>query len=170
MANAFWNFVLNKGWAGESLSREETIQRLNPLLRRHIELNHSYDYLIVHLDGDEASEQMGRFQKVARNDVGKVRETILSSGGVPHSGIDLEPDDIALDGGRDEMFDQLMEQEQALLDHIEEEQSLSGREHHMRTKAILENLHKNSQERLNFLKTQRKTQPTEVHERSANDS
>ena len=159
MANAFWNFVLNKGWAGKSLSREATVERLNPLLRRHIELNHSYDYLMVQLDDDEASEQMGRFQKIARNDVGKVRETILSSGGVAYSGIDLEPDDIALHGKRDQMLDQLVEQEQALLDHVKEEQSLNGREHHMRTKAILENLHQNSQERLNFLKTQRKKQP-----------
>ena len=159
MANAFWNFVLNKGWAGKSLSREETVERLNPLLRRHVELNYAYDYAIGQLGGDEASEQMGRFQKTARNDVGKVRETILSSGGVAYSGVDLEPDAIVLHGERDQMLDQLVEQEQALLDHVREEQSLNGLEHHMRTKAILENLHQNSQERLNFLKTQRKKQP-----------
>ena len=153
MANAFWNFVLNKGWAGKSLSRQETVERLNPLIRLHVELNHAYSNVAQHFSDADFSSELDRLQKTARTDVGKLRETVLSCGGVAYSGVDLEPEDFDFGDSDETMVSRLQEQEQALLDQTEEELGLNGIEHHMRTKAILENLRNHSRERLDFLKS-----------------
>ena len=38
--------LLKKGWAGRTLSREETVERLNPLIKQHMALNHTHTYVI----------------------------------------------------------------------------------------------------------------------------
>ena len=38
--------LLQKGWAGKTISRSETVERMNPLIREFITLNHHYDAFI----------------------------------------------------------------------------------------------------------------------------
>ena len=144
------NFFLNKGGAGISISRQETVDRINPILKRQIEVNHGYNYALTHCSDEEAVAQFDQFQKTARADVGKLSETVLSSGGVAYNGTDLEPSNYHLGDRDNDILAALIDQEQALLDAIEGEAEV---EHHIRTQAILLNVRTHAQERLNYLKT-----------------
>lgn len=140
--------ILNKGWAGKTLSREETVQRLNPLIRRHHELNRSYEYAIGHLDDRDAAQQLDQLQKTARADVGKLSETVLSAGGASYNGVDLEPEDFDL-GADDKAIKRKLRRleddfRSALAAELDEE-------HQIRTRAILGAVLKNSQNRLEFV-------------------
>ena len=142
------NIFLKKGGAGFSIGREETAQRLNPLIEKLIVLNHCYDYVILHTSNPDTAERLEAFQKIARADVGKLSETILSNGGVPYNGIDLEASNFNLGTGDAEMLRAVLDQERAFLDAIAAERKVR---HHIRTQAILEKVHSNGQARLSFL-------------------
>ena len=141
--------LLNKGWAGTTMSRRETIERLNPILRRHYELNHSYDYLINNVSDPEQVRQIEAIQKVARVDVGKLSESILSAGGVPYSGVSLEAENFNLGSSDGEMLQRARDLEsqfeRLLSDELEQN-------HQIRTKAILSAVLGNSRARLEFLR------------------
>lgn len=141
--------LLNKGWAGKTLSRQETVERINPLIRRHHELNRSYDFAIGHLDDRAASEQLNTFQKTARADVGKLSETVLSAGGVSYNGTDLEPE--AFDLGSDDaaILRELARIESEFADMLNDELEL---EHQIRTRAILGAVLLNTRTRLDYVR------------------
>ncbi|MEX1054965.1 MAG: hypothetical protein WED81_02980 [Rhodothermales bacterium] len=141
--------LLNKGWAGTTMSRRETVERLNPILRRHYELNHSYDYLINNLSDVEQVRQIEALQKVARVDVGKLSESILSAGGVPYSGVGLEAESFNLGSTDGEMLRRAKELESEFDGLLSEELEQN---HQMRTKAILSAVLGNSRARLEFLR------------------
>ena len=145
--------LLKKGWAGRTLSRQETIERLNPLIEQHMALNHAYNYVIAACTEQDLTTHLAGFQKIARVDVGKLMETVFSCGGVAYNGVEMEPDDFKLDEHQDEMLFQLRDQEQAFGEALAGEESL---EHQMRTRAILTLLRTNSQERLDYLKVNTK--------------
>lgn len=150
---SFLDAILNKGGAGRSLSRHESAERLNPVLRRHVELNLAYDDATRRIGSVDVTRQMEHFQKKARADVGKLRETIYSMGNVAYTGTDLEPDDVRLGEDDDAMLFALLDREQALLDAVEAELNLKRpNRHHIRTMAILNHVLTNSQERLTYLK------------------
>ena len=139
---------LNKGWAGTTMSRAETTERINPLIRQHAELNHAYAFATSHVSDREAAAQLEALQKTARADVGKLRETVYSAGGVAYTGVEQEPGDYTLgSGGEDEaeMIRQLNEKEeqfqQLLTDELKEN-------HQIRTRAILSVVQANSLARL----------------------
>jgi hypothetical protein len=143
------NFLLNKGGAGVSISRSETVERLNPIIRRHIELNHYYDHAIGDAAGRDVSARLEEYQKTARADVGKLAESVYSAGGVAFTGTDLDPDAYRLQGDPDEVLFGLQEQEASLLEALADELKVR---HHIRTLAILGNVRTNAQARLNYLK------------------
>ena len=145
--------LLKKGWAGRTISRQETIERLNPLVEQHMALNHAYNYVIAACSEQDITDHLAGFQKVARVDVGKLMETVFSCGGVAYNGVDMEPEDYTLDEDDDEMLFQLRDQEQAFRDALAAEDDL---EHQMRTRALLTLLQTNSQERLDYLKVNTK--------------
>ncbi len=145
--------LLKKGWAGRTISRQETIARLNPLIEQHMALNHAYNYVIAACSEQDLTAHLAGFQKIARVDVGKLMETVFSCGGVAYNGVDMEPDDFKLDEDHNEMLFQLQDQEQAFRDALAGEESL---EHQMRTRALLTLLQTNSQERLDYLKVNTK--------------
>ena len=145
------DLLLNKGGAGRSLSRHESAERLDAVLRRHLELNYAHADVIRRVDEVDVARQLEHFQKKARADVGKLRETMYSFGSVAYTGTDLEPDDFHLGDG-DEMLFGLLDREQGLIDLVEGELALKGPGHQIRTKAILNHVLTNSQERLNYLK------------------
>ncbi|MFB6273317.1 MAG: hypothetical protein ABEL51_10535 [Salinibacter sp.] len=146
--NAFWETVLNRGWAGKTLSRSETVDRLNPLIRQHIELNHHYGAAIRHCDDERVVGVLERLQKTARADVGKLSETVLSCGGSAYNGTDLEPEDFTLKGSLTDLFEELHNLETDFNESVAEELDL---EHQMRTRGVLEAIKSNSQDRLEAL-------------------
>lgn len=149
MSNPIKEALLNRGWAGKTITRAETVERLNPLIRQFLRLNHNYQSLIRSHSEPAVTEALERVQKTARADVGKLSETVLSCGGTPENGIDLTDDDVELDGDELTMIHQLRELETALNEAITEE--LDDVEHQMRTRGILEAIKSNSSERRELL-------------------
>lgn len=145
----FKDLFLQKGWAGKTLSRQETIEHVNPLLRRHHELNHCYSHLIDRLSDREAAAQLQDLMKVARADVSKLSETVLSAGGVSYNGTDLEPEDFNLGSNPVDVLREVQKREEDLQDALSEE--LDRGDHQMRTRAILGVVQTNSQRRLDLL-------------------
>lgn len=153
--------LLNKGWAGTTMSRQETIERINPLIRRHIELNHAYVNAINRVSERDVAGELEALQKTARADVGKLSETVLSAGGVSYNGVDLEPGDFASSDDLDEgkMIHQLQDREgefqQLVTDEMEEN-------HQIRTRAILSIVQANSLARIDYLRG-----PAKKHRRTS---
>lgn len=140
---------LNKGWAGRTLSRPETAERINPLIRRHHELNRSYDFAIAHLDDRGASERLSELQRIGRADVGKLSETVLSAGEVSYNGTDLEPEQFDLGSDDGAILRELTRREEEFIGLLEDESLL---EHQIRTRAIVAIVLKDSRERLDTLR------------------
>jgi hypothetical protein len=149
MPNPIKEALLNRGWAGTTLSRSDTVEHLNPLIRQHIELNHHYGAAIRHCDDERVVDVLERLQKTARADVGKLSETVLSCGGTPYNGTDLSPEDFTLTGSLLDLFEKLHDLETDFNEALADELDL---EHQMRTRGVLEAVKSNSQDRLNALK------------------
>ena len=142
--------LLKKGWAGKTISRAETVARLNPLIERHILLNHLYAFA-AREHGDQATrEALAASQKIARTNVGKIAETIYSCGGAAYTGVDLEPDGANLGADPEAMLATLAEGEQKFLDAVLDEEKV---EHQMRTRAILGVVAASSSARLEMLRS-----------------
>lgn len=147
---------LNKGWAGKTISRQETAERINPIIRRHSELNHAYSYAIDHVSERETASELEALQKTARADVGKLSETVLSAGAASYNGVELEARDFALAEDEGEMVRQLKEQEEQFQQLVSDELKEN---HQIRTRAILSVVQANSQARLEYLRGLAKKQP-----------
>ncbi len=145
--------LLNKGWGGRTITRQETLERLNVILRPFHEMTYTYDVAIERLSNAESRERLKSFQRTTRADGGKLAESVLSSGGVPESGVDMELRDF--DPGNDDasIVAHLIDLENALLDRVAEERKVS---HRMHTRAVLGAVEKNAKERLDYLKSIRK--------------
>lgn len=149
MPNPIKEVLLGRGWAGQTLSRAETVERLNPVLLQFLKLNHNYESVIRTHSDDAVTEALQRVQKTARADVGKLNETILSCGGSPENGTDLEPEDFTLGLNDLAMLSQLEDLEAEFNEALVHERQ--EHEHQMRTRGILEALTSNSDERLTLL-------------------
>ena len=143
------DLLLNKGWAGKTLSREETAGRLNPVIRSHCALNHSHEYAVRALEDRNAAGKLSTLQRTARMDVGKLSEVVLSAGGVPFNGTEMEPEDFDLGKCDSDIVTGLrnMERDFEKLLHAELDM-----EHQMRTRAILEVVLKNTRVRLEYVR------------------
>ena len=149
MPNPIKEVLLGRGWAGKTVCRAETVERLNPLLLQFLKLNHNYEYVIRSHSDTAATEALKRVQKTARADVGKLNETILSCGGSPENGTNLEPEDFDLGTDELEMLYRLEDLETEFNEALVHERKEI--EHQMRTRGILEALKSNSDERLTLL-------------------
>jgi hypothetical protein len=149
MPNPIKEVLLGRGWAGKTLSRAETVERLNPLLLQFLKLNQYYQSVIRTHSDRAVTEALQRVQKTARADVGKLSESILSAGGTPENGTDLEPEDFTLGTDALDMLQQLKDLETDFNESITHERREI--EHQMRTRGILEALKSNSTERLDLL-------------------
>ena len=143
------DLFLNKGWAGRTLSRGETAERINPIIRKHYELNHSYEHAIRHIGSREAAKTMNTLQKTARVDIGKLSETVLSAGHASFNGTDLDPNDFNIGSDDSTILDRLKDLESEFESLLSDEMEL---EHQIRTKAVLSVVHRNSRARLDFLR------------------
>ena len=156
--------IFNKGGIGPSRSRRQTVERLNPVTRKHAELNHCYQHTIRTCGDDMLAAELEKLQKTARADVGKLRESIFSAGGTAYNGIDLEPEQFDLGADRIAMLIDLHNREDTFRQEVERELALDDPPHQIRSRAILQNLSAHSRERLDYLKQQ-----TRGHRRSIDD-
>ena len=140
---------LNKGWAGRTISREETAERINPIIKKHHELNHAYGHAIRTVENRETAETMNTLHKTARADIAKLSETVLSAGHASYNGTDLDPEDFHVGSDDAAIIDHLNELEAEFEDLLSDELKL---EHQIRTRAILSVVHRNSRARLEFLR------------------
>ncbi len=132
------DLVLKKGWAGKTLSRLETTDRIDPLIRILIDLMHRYD-------GSKLSTNAPwqHALKMLRMDIGKLSEIVNSNGGKAYTGTDIEPGHYAEVEAMD-----LIEEEEAFADLLEAEKLI---DHQMRTRAVLDAVAINSTGRLMLL-------------------
>jgi hypothetical protein len=149
MPNPIKEAILGRGWAGKTISRAETVERLNPLLLQFLKLNHYYQAAIRTHSDPAVTAALERVQKTARADVGKLSESILSAGGTPENGTDLEPEDFPLGEDDLEVLHELKDLETDFHEALVHERKEI--EHQMRTRGILEALTSNSTERLELL-------------------
>lgn len=141
------NALLNKGGAGVSISRQETAERLDPLLRQLIGLRRYYEELIRRTSDPEIASKLEDLLRYARTDVAKLSETIHSAGAKAYTGVDLRDKPIDFDDKEDDpSFVRNLEQK--FLDAILAESKIK---HHIRTFAILKNVENNSRNRLSYL-------------------
>lgn len=140
--------ILKKGWAGKTISREETVQKLNPLIEAHVALNHAYTSLLPLLTSEDVKQELAAILKTARLDIGKVMEVVFSCGGTAYNGTTVEPESFAL--SRDDALTELRKQEEAFRDLLLAERPV---EHQIRTEAVLTRLLTNSDIRLSFIRT-----------------
>jgi len=149
MPNKLKELLLGRGWAGRTITRAETVDRLNPIVRRHIELNHHYEAVIREHPESNVVQTLRTLQRTARMDVGKISETIFSAGGSAYNGTELEPSDFEPVGDPIEMISDLIQRERSFKKMVMEDRETV--EHQIRTRAILELVASNSDERLKTL-------------------
>lgn len=138
------DLLLNKGWAGRTISRAETADRVNPILRELTVLMHTYDAAVRSLDA-EALPGLTGSMKVLRGDLGHLAETVYSAGGTAYTGTDLEPDDFTMSGTVTEIGQALVKAEERFATLVAAEKEV---EHHIRTRAVFETVARHSSERL----------------------
>lgn len=158
---SFLDKIFRKGRMGRTISREETAERLNPLLEQHVWLNHYYRYATECLDNDRLADHLAEELRTARSDVAKLNETILSTGHTPFSGTGIAPEEIEMSREGDYgLLYELLDAEREFLDALKAEGDI---EHQMRTRAILDVLKTNSERRLDALKqaTEGRRRPSE---------
>ncbi len=138
--------VLRKGWAGKTISREETATRLNALISKLVVLMYAYDDAAGRLNTGDYTTSFEAEMSRLRADIGKLSETIHSCGAVSYSGTDIEPGTItAGDGGWSGLF----ALESDFLSNLKGEKAF---EHEMRTRAVLGVLASNSEARTAILR------------------
>lgn len=145
---SFLDTIFRKGRMGRTITRAETAERLQPILKKHVWLNHYYRHAAEHLENRSLAEHLAEEQRTARNDVGKLNETILSAGHTPFSGTAIDPDEVQMTEGDYGMLYQLLDAERELRDALAAERDV---EHQMRTRAILDVVRTNSERRLKAL-------------------
>ncbi|MFT5145000.1 MAG: hypothetical protein ACI84D_003640 [Thalassolituus oleivorans] len=140
------DLILNKGWAGRTIDRAETTERVNPLIKELTGLMHFYEDAASRLDaaGAETVHESLRF---VRGDIGKLCETVYSAGGVAYSGTDIEPGELKLSAS---FLEELADRERAFCAACLEEGEV---EHQMRTRAIIGAAAANGEARLKMLRT-----------------
>ena len=143
--------ILNKGGAGRYISREETAERLLPLVAQHNRLLQAYGYTLDRLDDTGAHERLDALMPYLRTHLAKLDETVYSAGGTPSNGTELEPGETGRGRSDAEMLYHLLDRERAYHDTLTDE--IDAVHHQERTRAILGHLARGSETRLEALRT-----------------
>ena len=138
------DIFLKQGWAGKTIGREETIERLNPILSTANELMQRLGAFAAESSDQDVKTRIEASLRIHRMDIGKLCETVFSCGGVAYSGTDLSPSDFAGTISQDIVLN-----ENTLSDMLAAESKI---EHQMRTRAILGVLQENKRARQNSLR------------------
>lgn len=83
--------ILNKGGAGRYISREHTVERLQPVAQRHLDLMYEYEGILGGMASGASKERLEAMMPYLRTEVAKMSETILSLGGTPPNGVRRTP-------------------------------------------------------------------------------
>ena len=140
--------ILNKGGAGRYISREESVERLQPIAAAHLDLVYAYDAAAAALDGP-ARERLDAVLPYLRIETNKVFETILSLGGTAAMGTEREPAGPAT-GDVGSVVRRLREAETGFGALLRDE--ADAVHHQERTRAILEHNARASESRLGVLR------------------
>ena len=141
--------IFNKGGAGRSMTREESVEAISPLVREHQQLLHAYDAAIRTLSDRDLAAQLNNGMNRARTELAKLRETIYSLGGDTSNGTDLDPDNVHLGDSDAAIVHALDERERAYRDALQHTLKLPHQQ--LRSTAILENNIKGSNARIDTL-------------------
>jgi hypothetical protein len=140
--------VLNKGGAGRSATRQETVDALNPLVERHAVLLVTYDAALRHLSDRRLAEELEPGMNRLRAELGKLRETVLSNGGTPPNTVGLQAR-VTADSDRG-VLEAVESAERDYRQSLRD--ALTYPHHQIRTEAILNNNLTGSEERLGRLR------------------
>ncbi|MEM1054870.1 MAG: hypothetical protein AAGI52_05045 [Bacteroidota bacterium] len=128
--------VLNKGGAGRYISREESVERLRPVIEKHLDLLRAYDHVGKRLSDANADQY---FREVIlprlRTELNKLYETIFSLGGSAPTGAEMDWIASGLHGSDQEMLKGLIERDRAFSGALATE--MDEVHHQERTRAIL---------------------------------
>lgn len=141
---------LNKGGAGRSLSREDTVEALNPLVEHHGRLILIYNTAIRSLNNRDTAQKVETVMNRNRAELGKLKETVLACGGVPPTGVGLRDEEVDLGSNDGAILHNLEQHERAYREALKE--ALNYPHHQIRTVAILENNVTGSTERISMLR------------------
>ncbi len=139
------NFLLNRGGAGKSITRHETAEAMGDLVRPLTSIVRTYELLEGRTGDSGADEKIAASQSRTRSDIAKLSEIILSTGGVTPR--QAEP--FSSSDETDTLIRALNEAERAFRDSLESSLKMK---HHYRTIAVLETLHKNTEERIRLVR------------------
>ena len=142
--------LLNKGGAGRYISRGESVERLQPIARRHLDLLRAYDRRLVTMPDGPAKTEIEAMMPYLRTEVAKVSETILSLGGTPPSGAGDGPVTAATGESDRDRVQALLDAENAFGGAIHDE--VDAVHHQERTRAILEHNAHASASRIDLLR------------------
>lgn len=161
--------VMNRGGAGRSMTRAESVDALNPLIRRHHALLHAYDAAIRDLGDRDLAAQLNDGMNRARTELAKLKETVFSLAGDPPNGTDFDPD-VHLGDTDAEIMYALDDAERAYRDALNDTLGMAHQQ--LRTTAILENNVTGSDARINVLhpivtRMRRPARPVPVDETTA---
>ena len=140
------SLLLKKGWAGRTISREETVSRLTPLFTTHVEQIRWYRHAESELKDKTKIALLAALQRQLRLNQGKLAETVYSCGGVVPAHLDRS----ALPYTGTAFWIHLVAREHSLRDQLLEEHVV---DHQMRTEAVLTKCRADSEERLAFLRS-----------------
>jgi hypothetical protein len=142
--------LLNKGGAGRSLSREDTIEKLNPLVDQHGRLILAYNTAIRTLGDRAIAQEVERVMNRLRTELSKLKETVLACGGIPPNGVGLRDEAEELGANDGAILHSLEQHEREYRKALRE--ALDYPHHQIRTIAILENNVTGSDERIQALR------------------
>ena len=141
--------ILNKGGAGRYVSREESVERLQPIAQHHLELLAAYDAALAATPDGPARERLQAVAPYLRTETNKVYETIFSLGGTAPTGAHGMP--VAnLGTTESDRFKALREAEKRFASALRDE--VDAVHHQERTRAILEHNARASDSRLGVLR------------------
>ena len=143
--------LLNKGGAGHYISREETAERLVPLITQHNRLLQAYGYTLPRLRHDHARQRIEALMSDLRLHLAKLDEAVYSAGGKAPLGTDLEPGETGRGATDAEMLFHVLGLERSY--HAALTDEVDAVHHQERTRAILGHLARGSGERLETLRT-----------------
>ena len=139
--------ILKKGWAGKTLSRQETAHRLNPIIEAHVILKHSYNSLVSCIDSEQLHDELDSILKMQRLDIGKLKELVFSCGETAFNGTSLEPASFQLTSASP--ITELRDRENDFRELLDAERPI---EHQLRSEAVLTRLRAHSDDRVSFLR------------------
>ncbi len=140
--------ILNRGGAGYSMTRAESVAAMNPLVEQHGKLILAYDAALRRFADRDLAASLNEGMNRTRTELAKLKETVLSLGGIPPNGVDLDTD-LDLGGTDAEMVHRLDDIERAYREAIQDALDLPHQQ--LRSTAILENNIKGSEARLGAL-------------------